>query len=272
MLHPKTRILIKCTLLLFLLIFLTSCKAKQDKAFSFVQICDTQLGFGTEGYKEDLKSFKKSVTQINQLNPDFVVICGDLVHNATDSTFQDFKNIRQHFKMPCYVAPGNHDVGNKPDVTSLELYRKTIGKDYYEFKKNGASFIITNSQLWKVEVKNESDKHYSWFKKTLKNQSAKKRSVFVIGHYPLFTEAPNEKEHYYNFPIEIRENLLKLFNEHNVKAYLSGHTHKLVINNYNNILFVSAETLSRNFDNRALGFRLWQVSENSIQQKYIQLN
>lgn len=272
MFQIKTNILSKGGLILLLLIFQTSCKVKKDTGFSFVQICDTQLGFGTEGYEQDLVSFKQSVNQINELNPDFVVICGDLVHVATDSTFQDFKNIKQHFKMPCYVAPGNHDIGNNPDAASLGFYRKTFGKDYYEFKNKGYSFIVTNTQLWKSDVENESEKHYQWFTKTLKIQSKKQHPVFVIGHYPLYTEQPDEKEHYYNFPLETRRSLLKLFEEHHVKAYLSGHTHKLVINNYKNIQLVSGETLSRNFDKSPLGFRLWQVSENNIQQRYILLN
>ena len=58
------------------------------------------------------------------------------------------------FKMPCYTAPGNHDVGNIPNDTSLKYYRKTIGKDYYKFKNKGYSFIVTNTQLWKVNVEN----------------------------------------------------------------------------------------------------------------------
>lgn len=227
-----------------------------------MQLCDTQLGTG--GYDNSLNSFKMAVKQINKLNHDFVVICGDLVNNPNDSSFSDFKEIMKGFKMPCYTAPGNHDVGNIPNVTSLKYYRKTIGKDYYKFKKKGYSFIVTNTQLWKVNVENESKKHDNWFKKTLKDKSVNNNPVVVIGHYPLYLERFEEKEAYYNLPLTKRKEILNLFKQYNVKAYLTGHTHKTVINNYKNIQLISGSSTSKNFDKSPLGFRVWKVRLDSI--------
>ena len=45
----------------------------ETKTFTFVQLCDTQLGFG--GYEHDLSAFKQAAKQINAMKPDFVVIC-----------------------------------------------------------------------------------------------------------------------------------------------------------------------------------------------------
>ena len=98
-------------------------------AFTFVQLCDTQLGFG--GYEHDVKTFKQAVHQINELKPDFVVICGDLVNKPHDRSFADFKEIKNKLTMPCYCAAGNHDVGNHPPAARLKRYRAIMGKDYY---------------------------------------------------------------------------------------------------------------------------------------------
>jgi 3',5'-cyclic AMP phosphodiesterase CpdA len=252
-----------------LLVFNMSC-TEREKPFSFVQLGDPQLGMG--GYEHDVNAFKLAVKRINELKPDFVVICGDLVHDASDSSFSDFLHIKQDFIMPCYVAAGNHDVGKIPNDTTLSYYRKTIGKDYYDFRYKGYSFIVTNTQLWKASVENESEKHDEWFKETLKKQNIKQYPVFVIGHYPLYTEHPDEEEHYFNFPLSIRQELLKLFTQNNVLTYLSGHTHKTVINNYENIQLVSGETTSKNFDKRPLGFRHWEVSSDSLKQHFVPLN
>lgn len=62
-------------LFFIVLIFNTSCAKKTQEDFTFVQLCDTQLGIG--GYEHDIKTFKQAVKQINKLNPDFVVICGE---------------------------------------------------------------------------------------------------------------------------------------------------------------------------------------------------
>ena len=255
-------------LIIAILVFNISC-TKEQKPFSFVQLCDTQLGMG--GYEHDLKTFNQAVKQINDLNSDFVVICGDLVNNANDSSYSDFINIMKGFNIPCYVASGNHDVGNIPNDTTLSYYRKTIGKDYYEFQNKGYSFIVTNTQLWKINVENESEKHDLWFKETLKAQKSKQYPIFVIGHYPLYTEFPEEEDHYFNLPMTKRESILESFKENNVIAYLSGHTHKLTINNYENIQLVSGETTSKNFDDRPFGYRIWQVSPDTIKHHFVAL-
>ena len=257
-----------CIIIVFLF-FNMSCSEKEQQPFSFIQICDTQLGMG--GYEHDLKTFEQAVKQINELKPDFVVICGDLVNHANDSSYSDFQNIKDGFNMPCYVASGNHDVGNIPNDSTLSFYRKKMGKDYYEFHNKGYSFIVTNTQLWKVNVGNESVKHDTWFKEILKTQSIKQYPVFVIGHFPLYTEQPDEEERYFNFPPEKRQEMLSLFLQNNVIAYLSGHTHKTIINSYENIQLVSGETTSKNFDKRPFGFRLWEVTSDTITHQFVAL-
>ncbi|MCE4565525.1 metallophosphoesterase [Maribellus sp. CM-23] len=258
-------------LLLALFVLVVSCAEKKQQPFSFVQLCDTQLGFYPEGYQQDVEKFKQAVKQINELKPDFVVICGDLVNMPNDSSYSDFKEVMDGFTMPCYVAPGNHDVQNTPNSTSLSYYRETIGKDYFEFENKGYSFIVTNSQLWKANVENESEKHNLWLKETLKNQGLKKHPVVVIGHYPLYTKNPDEEEAYFNLPLAKRQELLSLFQQNNVSAYLSGHTHQLTLNQYENIQLVGGETTSVNFDKRPFGFRLWQVTPDTLTQSFVAL-
>ena len=255
-------------ILIILLVFFISCAKKEQEAFTFVQLCDTQLGFG--GYEHDMESFKIAVNQINALNPDFVIICGDLVNDRNDSSFTDFKEIRKGFNMPCYSAPGNHDVGNVPNDTTLNYYRRTIGEDYYKFKNKGYSFLVVNTQLWKVDLENESEKHDNWFRETLKENS-KNEAVFVIGHYPLYVESIEEEESYHNLPLIKRKEVMELFKQNNVVAFITGHTHKTVINNYENIQLVSGGATSRNIDGSPLGFRTWEVSFDTITQHFVTL-
>ena len=262
----------KWTPYLLIIVLLTcsvSCDKKVQEPFNFAQLCDTQLGMG--GYEHDIKTFEQAVLQINELNPDFVVICGDLVHHANDSSYADFKRIINDLKAPYYLAAGNHDVGNKPTDSTLQYYRKTIGKDYYTFENKGYSFVVTNTQLWKVEVEKESEKHDVWFEYTL-DSIGKNAPIFVVGHYPLFIKSPDEKEKYFNLPLVTRKKILGLFKQYNVEAYLSGHKHETIINNFANIQLVSGETTSKNFDKKPMGFRLWEVSTDTISHKFVGLN
>jgi len=246
------------------------CRSSGTQAFTFAQICDTQLGMG--GYAHDVKTFKAAVSQINTLKPDFVVICGDLVNTANAKSFSDFNAIKAELTMPCYCVPGNHDIGNEPKLESLRTYRQVIGPDYDSFEHKGTQFVLVNTQLWKAPVAGKSEPHDAWLEKTLETAAKKNTPVFVIGHYPLFLETPDEAEEYMNLPPAKRKELLSLFEKRGVVAVLGGHVHRLLINEYKGIQLVNAETTSKNFDDRPFGFRLWHVeAERPFKHEFIPL-
>ena len=246
--------------------------AKEDpsKEFTFIQMCDTQLSMG--GYEHDVQTFELAVKQINKMAPDFVLICGDLVGKANEKSFADFNRIKGGFKIPCHCAAGNHDVGNKPTAESLKNYRETIGKDYFTLEHKRYTFVVANTQLWKAPLKGESEKHDAWFKAALKSAKKKGSPVVVVTHYPLFVKEPDEKENYYNIEPAKRTELLNLFKTSGVVAMLAGHTHKLVVNDYEGIQMVNGETTSKNFDKRPLGFRKWTAKEEGkLSHEYVKL-
>ena len=244
--------------------------AAEMQPFTFVQICDTQLGFG--GYERDVKAFRQAVQQVNVLRPDFVVICGDLVNTPSQQSFDDFSEIRAQLNVPCYCAAGNHDIGNQPALKSLQDYRQTVGQDYYSFTHKGHLFVVVNTQLWKSPLKDESEKQDAWLEAVLTNAAHRDARVFVIGHHPLFVKTPDEDEGYYSLPVAKRQTLLALFEKTGVVAVLGGHTHKLIINAHKGIQLVNAETTSNNFDKRPFGFRLWQIGDNRpFQHEFIPL-
>lgn len=240
------------------------------EAFSFVQMCDTQLGMG--GYEHDVLTFKAAVKQINAMKPDFVLICGDLVQKADAQSFADFKAIRSGFTLPCYCAAGNHDVGSPATPESLRRYRETIGEDYYAVDHKGFTFVIANTQLWKAPIPDESEKHDAWFKWTLESAKAKGSPVVVVCHYPLFTKDPDEAETYYNLPLPKRRELLTLCEDNGVVAFLAGHTHRSIINQHKGMQLVNGETTSKNFDKRPMGFRFWDAgADQTLQHRFVKV-
>ena len=229
------------------------------EAFTFVQVCDPQLGMG--GYQQDVIRFKQAVRRINALKPDFVVICGDLVHNFNDNSVADFNEIKSGLTVPCYPAPGNHDVGSSPTVSRLNSYREAIGDDYFSFEHNGYTFVIANTSLWKVTVQGESETHDSWFRQKLEAARDKNSPVFVVQHHPVS-----------DLPLAKRNELLALFEASGVVALLAGHTHRTTFNEHKGIQLVIGETTSDNFDGRPFGFRLWHVdSPESTRHEFIAL-
>jgi 3',5'-cyclic AMP phosphodiesterase CpdA len=243
--------------LAFLAAWLTGCAHLAPRPWTFVQLCDPQLGFN--GYAADAARFRQAVKQINQLHPDFVVICGDLVDGASEKSYADFKVIKSGFHVPCYCAPGNHDVGNVATPATLQRYRHLVGNDYYAFDHKGCTFVVLNSQLWKSPLPGETEQQEHWLKRTLQRAARRRQPVFIIEHYPLFDAKPEEAENYYNLPPARRRELLELFQHRGVVAVLAGHTHTTIIRQYNGIRMVASGTTSRNFDKRPPGFRIWRV-------------
>lgn len=225
--------------------------------FTFVQICDPQLGFSE--YERDAASLRQAVLQVNGLRPDFVVVCGDMVNDANARSFSDFKAIAGELAMPYYCVPGNHDVGNRPSASSLARYRETIGRDYYVIEHRGAAFVFVNTQLWKEAVAGETEKQDAWLRERLAEAAEKGQQIFIVGHIPLFNREADEADEYMNLPIERRTELLGLFERYGAAAYLGGHAHRLILNEYKGIQMVHGETTSKHFDARPLGFRLWRV-------------
>lgn len=251
---------------LFILVAV-SCN-RSPGSFSFVQICDPQLGMG--GYEHDTATLGQAVRQINELNVDFAIFCGDLVNHAGDSSFADFKSIIAGLIIPYYCIPGNHDVGMVPNDTTLAFYRSTMGEDYFSFYHKGVPFILTNSQLWKTDIGEESRKHDEWFKKTMGSLLKDERPI-VVGHFPIYIQDIDEDETYSNFPLEKRTELLGLFKKENVVAYLSGHKHVYLNNNYQGIQLVTGESTSKNFDKRPMGFRKWDISADTLIHSFVAL-
>jgi serine/threonine-protein phosphatase CPPED1 len=251
-------ILALCAGLLVMPVGLSATEDDGPQTFTFVQLCDTQLGMG--GYEHDAQAFRQAVKQINALQPDFVLICGDLVNEATDGTYADFKQIRAGLNCPCFSAPGNHDVGNEPTQQSLEYYRSQLGPDYYHFDHHGYAFVVVNTSLWKAPVAGETEQQEAWLATTLQQAEQRGQGIFVVGHHPLFLAQPGEADEYMNLPKAARGRLLALLEQHGVTAWVAGHTHRLVLNEYNGIPLVHGETTSKNFDERPLGFRVWHVN------------
>lgn len=255
-----TPIVVQLVMLCTVVLSLCSCSTKslpKQESFTFVQLCDPQLGMG--GYEHDVETFGRAVDRINELKPDFVAICGDLVQDADAKSFADFKRIRDGLEVPCYTVSGNHDVGRHPTDKTLARYRDVIGEDTYSFEHKGYSFVVVNTQLWKSPVAGETEKQDMWLKKTLAAASEKGSPVFVLCHYPFFLEKFDEADEYMNLPQGKRHELLGLYEQHGVVAVLGGHAHRFIENDYNGMQLVNGETTSKNFDQRPMGFRVWHV-------------
>jgi hypothetical protein len=117
----------------------------------FIQMADPQLGmsgsplwlalsgatWNDDAFQVDARLFERAIAHANELNPAFVVICGDLVNRVGHSgQIAEFQHIASTLNpsIPLYLVAGYHDVGNEPTQESLRAYRATFGPDGYSFR------------------------------------------------------------------------------------------------------------------------------------------
>ena len=100
------------------------------KPFSFVHAADLHLGYsqyGLEARRQDFDdAFKEVVDKTIELKPDFMIIAGDLFHQARPSnhtlenTIRSFKRLKDA-GIPVLTVDGSHDSAPNT-ITSTILY------------------------------------------------------------------------------------------------------------------------------------------------------
>lgn len=265
-------------------LFLSGC-SKRAGEFTFIQVCDPQIRVGPDdsAFRAEgtVERFEAAARQINALNPDFVIVCGDLVQRSGGESFAAYRDLRDRIAVPCYTAPGNHDFNpsrgdERPTPERLRLYREFFGNDYFAFVHEGRAFVFLNTPLylakeggdhWRVEpfegvIEEEYDKQDAWLRRTLAGYATRGLPIFLIGHHPLHPDMPGLAPGV--LPVPLRRDLFRLFQETGVGAVLGGHGHRVFIREYEGIPFVHAHTTSFLLEpdpekRDDFGFRCWRV-------------
>jgi 3',5'-cyclic AMP phosphodiesterase CpdA len=220
-------------------------------------------------FDEEERLYKLAIAEINKLKPAFVVITGDFVNIRTDTNqIKAFKQLTTliNKRIPVYLIPGNHDVGQKPNNETLGFYLKHNKTDRFTFTYKGFKFIGINSSLMNSESEQENVQ-LKW----LKTQLQGKKPVILFTHHPFFITDINEKDKYENIPISLRLPYMQLFEQKGVKAIFAGHYHNNAIAQYNDIEMITTSALGKQLGNVKSGFRVVSVYKDSISHRYVEM-
>jgi len=246
------------------------------EAWFFIQITDPQFGMlnNNTDFEKETVLYEKAVAKINILRPDFVVITGDFVNDPNSpSQIKEFKRItaKINSKIPVYYTPGNHDIGQTPDKTSIKKYKKNYGSDKFSFYHKGSSLIGYNSGYIKAKLAEHEQKQYNWLAKKIKD-SENAQHIILFSHYPFFNKTVDEPTAYSNIDLESRKKYLDLFNANKVDAIFSGHYHNNSLTNYGEMQLVTTSALGKPLGKAPSGLRIIKVFSDRIEHEYFGLD
>lgn len=261
----------------FILILLVLCNTvqifgkKHRELFTFVQLTDMQMGMisNNQNCEAEDHLYNLAVNEINKLRPDFVIITGDFVNNRTDSNqIKSFLKIKAliNKRIPVYLIPGNHDVGQKPNDETLKFYFKHYEADKFSFIYKRFKFIGLNSNLINSGIEQENIQ-LEWLKTKLKGN----KPIIIFSHHPFFITDIHEKDSYSNIPLAKRMEYMQLFKKHGVKFVFAGHYHNNSVAQYEGMQMITTSAVGKPLGKAKSGFRVVRVYKDSINHQYIEL-
>ena len=272
--------MMKGSLLILALGTLVGCTSTlRPNSFFFIQMADTQFGFfeDNRNFEKETVNFEKAIAEANRLKPEFVVVCGDLVNKPGDpEQVAEYKRIASLLNpsIKLYNVAGNHDVENFPTPRSLKYYRQEFGDDYYTFSAGKVLGIVLNSSLMRDpdSARDEAVEQDRWLRSELeKAGKSNDKIIMVFQHHSLFLDDPEEKDGYFNFPVQKRKVYLDLFHRYGVKFIFAGHYHRNSHGRDGDLEMVTTGPVGRPLGLDPSGFRIVTLDGGIVKHRYFSL-
>ncbi|HUT34935.1 MAG TPA: metallophosphoesterase [Planctomycetota bacterium] len=217
--------------------------------FVFIHAGDPELR------KPDVKStaerFALLAQRANAIGAELVVVAGDLTRNGADEELEAFQDCLKLFKMPVKLVPGNHD--------APRWFEKHFGPRRYVFTHNNCDFICLDSNDFMAHPDRDDPKGqelWKWLEAALEDAQRQKRThTFLVMHHTLAARPPMDA----------------VLAKHRIAAVLCGHEHTTrELPGKGFTIYVSPGT-ARFRDDKGLGYRLFKVLEDRIEQEAVPL-
>ena len=261
---------------LAILLFVGMAGCTPSQPYYFVHLSDPQLGMmeNNAGFSQETKIVANTVSAINRLNPAFVVITGDLVHETGNA--EQIKELKRLFgqikeTVPVYYVPGNHDVGQTASDELLAHYRSDFTDDRFSAVYGNTRLVGFNSQLIWAKRDTLENEQYQWLENELK-KSQKNDHRFVFAHHPVFIESIDEEDIYQNLPADRRGKYVELFGKYNVQYMFTGHLHKNHISHTGNLTIIATNAVCVSHLSEPPGLRIVKVYPDRIVHDYYSLD
>jgi hypothetical protein len=223
-----------------------------DALFEFVVISDTHSYYrisesiipsreGEFQFSRRLQAgrVETALQLVESLDPSLVIHLGDLINEYPEreefaQAMSEALQQMERYRVELRLVAGNHDVGDKPDPTTMPFlpvqpetlawYHARFGQSWYSFDHTGCHFVVLNAQLMNSTL-SEAVAQREWLEGDLVSHSGDR--IFVFLHMPpyLWDEHEPALGHYDILDEPARGWLLSLVRRYEVEMLVAGHVH-----------------------------------------------
>lgn len=180
----------------------------------------SDLHFG----REDPIAVDGLLSKIKILNPDRIIVSGDITQRARNLEFQAARAFLDALPCPWFAVPGNHDIPlynvMQRLANPLHGYRRWITANTHPVWIHGdlAIFGINTVLPWRVQQGGLTSNQLQHLIHELQHHSSRLR--LIVSHHPL--GMPAQQHH----PDCVDHSILNRLLQHGADVFLSGHLHQ----------------------------------------------
>lgn len=210
-------------------------------------------------FDEDL--FMTAANEINNLQPDMIILTGDLTNNGYYIEFQQAAKYLEVFEAPLFAVPGNHDSRN----LGYQTFEDLIGERSWKLTMDGNFTVIGLDSSSPDENRGHvGTPQHMWLEHHLDECVINDNFSIVALHHHVVSIPQTGRE---RNVLSDAGDILKTLTTHEVDLVLSGHKHVPNVWKLNNTIIVNAGSLCSNKLRGKIknSYNVYNITEDEIE-------
>lgn len=209
----------------------------------------------------DEEIFMKAVSEINNLQPDMIVLTGDITNNGYYREFKQAMKYLELFEAPLFAVPGNHDSRN----LGYQSFEELVGERSWKLtKENDFTVIGLDSSSPDEDRGYIGLPQHLWMEHQLDDCVINDQFSIVALHHHVIPIPETGRE---RNVLSDAGDILKTLTTHEVDLVLSGHKHVPNIWKINNTIVVNSGSLCSNKLRGKIGnsYMVYMIDDTNIE-------
>lgn len=209
----------------------------------------------------DETMFMNAVTEINNLQPDMILLTGDLTENGYYKEFEQATRYLKALDAPLFAVPGNHDARN----LGYQTFEDLIGEKSWKLTMDDNFTVIGIDSSTPDDDKGHVGRpQHMWLEHQLDECVVNENFSIVALHHHVVPIPQTGRE---RNVLSDAGDILDTLTTHEVDLVLSGHKHVPKIWKLNETLIVNAGSLSSTKLRGKIknSYNVYNITENEIE-------